>query len=393
MKNKISVEDLISKFRSVQLEPIEPIGKFKNSKTKWKARCKICDEITVRSLNSLLSTGTKIGCLACSLKLKSKNQLLAEETVRREFLRLGLTPIGPYPGSQKNWESICTSCQRQIFRSYGSLRDAVKKWGIEIGCPYCNGNRVVEGEVSMILEQYGLSPIEDYSNNWTSRLYRCMTCGAETRKSFTNIRRMIRSGSLSYGCPQCSLKAMGQRKAESQENASGRFLEVGLRLIGTYENARKSVSCECLKCGAITKQTLNGVKNGKTCKFCAKKGIQLGEPAYLYLITNSLHNSIKIGIGNIGNTNDRLLIHYKHGWALVRRWDFQTGEAAEKTEKRILAIIRLDKSIPPHLSKEDMPQGGWSETIDADSISIHDLEEVINLAIDQVEEKSSPDDI
>jgi hypothetical protein len=260
-----------------------------------------------------------------------------------------------------------------VSRTYSALQDAVKTWGINIGCPYCTGSKVIDTEVQSVVDQFGLIPLEAYANNSSPRLFMCQKCGAETRQTFINIRRKVRSGALSFGCPQCSLNESARRKAESQENAVARFLDVGLRLIGKYENARKAIECECLKCGSITKQTLNGVKNKNTCKFCAQRGIQHGEPAYLYLIENSFHNSLKVGIGNIGNKNDRLTSHHRQGWSLIKRWDFNTGEEAEKVETIIFRWIRNEIGIPIHLSKGEMPQGGWSETFSQDSIPISRL--------------------
>ena len=291
MKKRISIEQLIEKFRSVQLEPIDASGVYKNTRTKIKAKCELCGIVVERSLSSILSTGTNIGCQVCSKRQKNEKSRLTDEQARELFIRLGLNPIGPYPGSQIKWVASCNFCGRKVSRTYSALQDAIKTWGIKIACQYCNGNKVIDSEVQSLVDQFGLIPLEAYSNNSSPRLFKCQKCGAETRQTFINIRRKIRSGALSFGCPQCSFNESGRRKAETEENAEARFLDVGLRLIGKYENARKAIECECLKCGSITKQTLNGVKNGKTCKFCAQRGIQHGEPAYLYLIENSLHNS------------------------------------------------------------------------------------------------------
>ena len=237
MKKRISVEQLIAKFRSVQLEPIDPSGAYKNTRTKLKAKCKLCGKTIERSLSSILSTGTDIGCQECSRKRKTDKSRLTDEQARELFIRLGLNPEGPYPGSQKKWEASCSFCGRKVLRTYSALVDAIKTWNIKIGCPYCNGNKVIETEVQSLVDKFGLVPLEAYSNNSTPRLFKCQKCGAETKQTFINIRRKIRSGALSFGCPQCSFNESGRRRAETEENAIARFLDVGLRLIGKYENA------------------------------------------------------------------------------------------------------------------------------------------------------------
>lgn len=369
-------------FQNAKLTLLEPLGDPKQRRTKWNAECQICGQVINRSFDSLLSTGTDIGCQKCSAKAKGERGR-TDKTKAVEFLKsLGLNPLTDYPGSQKHWSSQCIHCEREVSRSYSALKDAVKKWGIKIGCPYCNGNRIIETDMQEILDKFGLIPKEAYTNNESPRLFECAKCGAETRQSYINIRRKLRQGALSYGCPTCSFNESGRRRAESEENAIVKFQQVGLRMIGKYENARKSIECECLRCGAITRQTLNGVNNGKTCKFCAQRGIQHGEPAYLYLVQNQLHNSLKVGIGNIGNKNDRLKSHYKQGWELVYRWDFETGLQAESIETMVFRWLRNDLNLPMHLSKNEMPQGGWSETISADAIPLTTLIDEIRSIID-----------
>jgi len=373
-RNSRWTEDQIrEKFLSVGLELGAPVGPHLGTRTKWNARCTSCGELTKRSLSSLLTTGTDIGCQSCSIKERSAKSRLSDQEARQFLNLLGLNPLVQYPGSQVPWEAECVTCGQKVSRTYSALKDAVKIWGITQGCQYCNGTRIIDAEMNEILTKFGLIPVEDYVSNSLPRLFTCAKCGAETRQTYINIRRKLRSGALSFGCPKCSFDESGRRRAETEENAILRFNEVGLRMIGKYVNARKSIECECLKCGAITKQTLNGVKNGKTCKFCAVRGIQHGEPAYLYIVQNEFHGSLKVGIGNIGNKNDRLLSHHRQGWSLVRKWEFATGQEAEILETAVFRWIRYEKRIPIHLSKGEMPQGGWSETLSQDAIPLEEL--------------------
>jgi hypothetical protein len=46
------------------------------------------------------------------------------------------------------------------------------------------------------------------------------------------------------------------------------------------------------------------------------------------------------------------------------------GGRAIEIEKEILAYWRKDLDLPHYLSKHEMPQGGWTETVDADAIDI-----------------------
>ena len=91
----------------------------------------------------------------------------------------------------------------------------------------------------------------------------------------------------------------------------------------------------------------------------------------------------KIGIANIAKTKlaDRFYHHQKQGWQLIERWDFKLGKHAQVVEKEVLRKLRKDLDIPPYLAKEDMPFGGWTETMSADSISLSELREIIGFEI------------
>jgi hypothetical protein len=65
----------------------------------------------------------------------------------------------------------------------------------------------------------------------------------------------------------------------------------------------------------------------------------------------------------------------------VRKWEFATGQDAEVIETAIFRWIRNEKKIPIHLSKGEMPHGGWSETLSQDAIPLEEL-------IDKIEKLS-----
>jgi len=46
------------------------------------------------------------------------------------------------------------------------------------------------------------------------------------------------------------------------------------------------------------------------------------------------------------------------------------GELALAIEKDILDWWRADLTLPPHLGKQDMPHGGWTETVDSTEIDL-----------------------
>lgn len=378
MRKRLSNEQVNKILNEVKLESLQL---YKNSKQKLKCRCLICEQITFRSINSINSTGTQIGCQKCSQKTKSESSSMQELEAREIFSSLGLLPTGPFLGSQTKWQSTCVKCGSPNSFSPSYLRNASKRYKFKIGCTYCRNNRMRLGDMDKLFAKFGLKPLESYKKNSIAMKFECVKCGLVTKQSLGNIQKKQRLGALSYGCPECTFREMGSRYAVTQIDATNRFFKVGLELIGEYSNARKYVDCRCMKCGVITKQSLNGVNNGKTCKYCSEKGIALSYPSHLYLMQHEEFESFKVGIGNIGRKNDRLKIHIKQGWSLLQKWNFETGKEAQEIEIIILKYIRSEKKLPIHLLKEHMPQGGWSETINSESITKTELEKIINNVI------------
>ena len=114
-------------------------------------------------------------------------------------------------------------------------------------------------------------------------------------------------------------------------------------------------------------------------------------PSYLYLITHDEFNSHKVGIGNVRSIKrsweDRLEKFKREGWQTYKVWQFKTGGEALKIEKAVFKVIRKDLKLPIHLSKEQMPKTeGQSETVDADSITLLQLEKIIKKVIKGLQE-------
>jgi hypothetical protein len=105
-------------------------------------------------------------------------------------------------------------------------------------------------------------------------------------------------------------------------------------------------------------------------------------PSYLYLITNSDLYAHKIGMGNYNSQIDRLGKFNKRGWKTHKVWNFDTGGDAWKVESLIFNVIRKELKLPIFLSKEQMPvTEGHTETINADSITLIELEKIIREVI------------
>jgi len=97
----------------------------------------------------------------------------------------------------------------------------------------------------------------------------------------------------------------------------------------------------------------------------------------LYILYSPVHRAIKIGISDVSGR--RFAAHRTKGWVLIQYWWFSERDKARAIES--LVVQTLTKRYGHYLSKEDMPQGGYTETFDASKITRKGLIRMINLAI------------
>jgi hypothetical protein len=89
-------------------------------------------------------------------------------------------------------------------------------------------------------------------------------------------------------------------------------------------------------------------------------------------MTNKELSAHKIGIGNSVRSRGRSRIaqHEKKGWKLYKQLDFEVTDNAYLLEQDVLNWLRKDKQLGIYLSELEMPQGGYSETVDASEIDL-----------------------
>ena len=100
----------------------------------------------------------------------------------------------------------------------------------------------------------------------------------------------------------------------------------------------------------------------------------------LYILYSPIHKAIKVGISDVSGR--RFASHRQKGWVLIKYWWFSERDQARAVETIVLNTLK--KKHKPFLSKEDMPQGGHTETFDASKISRRALTLMINKAIKNI---------
>ena len=116
----------------------------------------------------------------------------------------------------------------------------------------------------------------------------------------------------------------------------------------------------------------------------AHHGYDFNSPGILYLLTNLELESHKVGITNINAREKRLDKHAKEGWITYETWLFENGNSAFDVEQKVLVWLREELRLPIHLSKKQMPQGGFTETVDAQEIDLSEISHKVKEIADSV---------
>jgi hypothetical protein len=107
----------------------------------------------------------------------------------------------------------------------------------------------------------------------------------------------------------------------------------------------------------------------------------------LYVLYSPTYRAVKIGISDI--SGQRFAKHRTKGWMLVSYWHFFEGDKARCVESLVLNTLR--EKHGHFLNKEDMPQGGYTETFDSRKVSKRGLIRLINKSIKDCQIYSSND--
>jgi len=100
----------------------------------------------------------------------------------------------------------------------------------------------------------------------------------------------------------------------------------------------------------------------------------------LYILYSPVYKAIKIGISDVSGR--RFASHRTKGWILIKYWTFFERDKARAVESLVLNTLK--KKHKPFLGKEDMPQGGYTETFDASKITRKALIRMVSKAIKEV---------
>jgi hypothetical protein len=344
---KLFIDNAKKLMKQANLLPLEP---YKDSHTPWKSRCLNCRR-TVSPSFGTVKRGHN-GCGYCSKVKVDQNQ--AVELLNSK----GIKPVEPYKNAHSPWRSMCLNCGNEIYPRLNGIKQG------QGGCTSCGvkkrseSKKLSQAEAIEVMIKSDLQPLVEYENSKTPWKSKCLKCQSIVYPKLNTIV------SGDGGCKYCGKNFVDSKDAK-------KFIQgKGFTVLEPYPGANKPWQMKHKKCGRIVNPSYSSLKRGGNCKFCTNKGFQFHLPGYVYLATNSALQAHKIGIATIGIRSDRMIEHEKYGWVLWRSKTFDLGNNAYLVEQLTLNWLREDRKLPIFLSSKQMPQGGFTETVDASEIDL-----------------------
>lgn len=349
LKRRVPSADAFAEMQAAGFEPLEP---YVGSHTPWRSRCQDCRQQSTPTLASVRHQNT--GCRYCN-----KPTHEAEDAVER-MQAVGLQPLEPFVAAHAPWRVLCLDCGRESAPRLSKvlLRGKVCKW--------CSGKAVEPSDAVATMRAHGYEPLEPYPGSLKLWRCRCLTCGRDRHPTHALVK------SQGTRCGYCMHKVVDPDDAEAIMRSAG------IHPLVSYPGASSPWRCRCGTCGRTISPTLGTVRRGGRCRFCATKGINLKAPCLVYLITHLTLGAHKIGIG--APSGYRLRKHRREGWEVYRTKRCATGAKAFDIEQRVLEWLRIDLGLPPALSKAEMPQAGYTETVASSAVELPDVWAIVEKA-------------
>ena len=356
---------------------LQIIGEYQGSENAFQISCLKCGD-TSSTLWGNLQKRKGAGCEKCARSVLDISDKEAELFMRKH----GLEMLTKYEGVDIPTECRCLVCKQITHISRVSV---FRRKYIGLGCATCanqaGGTRKVESGKQKALESLrkkNLILLGDYVSASSPTKVRCAKCNYVFNTRFAQLVRQ------KYGCGKCAGNIVDPKEALEIMHLNG------YKPIDPYIDNKTKWRSIHLKCGSIVYPLYSTIRSGSgACRHCATHGFKYSKSAFLYLIYHGNLNALKVGIANPAKIakSDRLNRYKHHGWQVFRIWNFDEGREAEDVENAVLYHLRVTLGLPSYLSASEMSgQGGHTETVDSDSITILELEKIINKVIKGLQE-------
>ena len=353
-KLSLNPDEAAAFMRAAGYEPLTPYPGNNNSP--WRCIHLECGrEVSPRYAGIQQGQG---GCKPCHQDYLSRlyrtSDIQAEVIVRAR----GFEPLEPFPGNiHSKWKIRHLDCGKTVTPSLSNLRNSRGP-----GCAYCTGHRVDPEDAVAMMRAAGLEPLEPFVR--TNRPWRCMhvACGREVQPRLNGIQQG------QGGCLSCG------RGEVSEKSARSLFESAGLVPQEPFRGTAYRWESIHTKCGKTVRPFYSNIQQGGAgCVYCSNSSFDFTGPGLVYLLQHDDFYSLKIGVTSASSRVDRVREHGRSGWRLIKQWHIGSGLKALEIEASVLNWWRNELGAPQSILSENMPSGGWTETValihvDADQV-------------------------
>ena len=294
-----------------------------------------------------------------------------------EYQEADLDPKALLEGSSQRVLWVCRKNPKHVYPM-----SPYERLTLNSGCSFCAGKRVLPGENDLATLRPELALEWDFEANqpWTPNLFT-----EHSNKEFFWICQLnqahkwparINTRSKGHGCRICARVMRGRNDLETRVRAepSKSHLLREWSKTNLKDPSEVAFSCNDNYKWTCPKGHLDFEASPANrwfcstgCPSCAPSAYSVTKPGKLYFISNVEIGAMKLGITNVDAKTDRVGRFVSKGWDLIHEVEHDDGLIARTIEKRMLAYIREDLSLPQMLAKGDLnPLGGETETFKYD---------------------------
>ncbi len=281
---------------------------------------------------------------------KSSARQRGPEAEAIEVMRAaGLEPLERYENVMTPWRSQCQTCGNQVTPSLSNIKKG------QGGCIWCAKRAVDPHAAVETMRSAGLEPLVAYPGMHMPWPSTCQRCHRTVSPRYGAVRR-------GGGCRYCNDTAIDPTAAATL------MRQAQLEPLEDYPGSLRPWKCRCTRCQRVVRPCYSTIQRGSGgCRWCRNSGFKSAEQAVVYLITHPSLSAAKIGITDTAGR--RLKKHAQQGWETLAAVPVP-GELALSIEKEILDWWRGELALPVYLGRQEMPQGGWTETVDSTEIDL-----------------------
>lgn len=254
------------------------LGKYQNSQSRIRVRCKVCQHIwepIAYQLSSLCQGCPKCAKASLGLSLR-KDPKEFEDYIRSTFPNLRI--ISPYVTARIQVGLRCSLHEREWY---------CLPWDVHNCLECANSARVLSKEEFLNrLAQTRFVYVSGFQGAKGFVKVKCRDCG--------NISRKRVSGIEGRGCVFCFHERMRRPLKTTKEFCKQiRTINPDISVITNYKGSLKSIKCRCLKDGNVWTTTPKLLLMGIWCPRCSQKQYSAKAIAWLDILSRKLGISIQ----------------------------------------------------------------------------------------------------